>query len=123
MPLLKQDSLSHLTRLTSKIKCHWPAVPPELLALVPSHRRHPLHRRSAGVMPNIRETTARDMEPIFGDVLKEKESYTLRIGFQNIGGFTLDNSTLKDELLREGANTFELDILGMARILYSKMNY
>jgi hypothetical protein len=36
------------------------------------------------------------------------------VGFQNIGGFTLDNSTFKDYLLREGINTFQLDILGMA---------
>jgi hypothetical protein len=50
----------------------------------------------------------------FGQKITMKASNTLRIGFQNIGGFTPKSKTLKDEIIRNGINTWEFDIIGLA---------
>jgi hypothetical protein len=46
-------------------------------------------------LPNL----ARDLESPFGDIINKNLYNTLWIGFQNIGGFSLDNDNYKDDLL------------------------
>jgi hypothetical protein len=46
--------------------------------------------------------------------LKKKTKNILRIGFQNIGGFTLKRNKLKDDLIRTGVSKYEFDIFGFA---------
>jgi hypothetical protein len=61
-------------------------------------------------------TSANLQDPYFGDKIKKKSANTLRVGFQNIGGFSLNNNSYKDELIREGINTFDFDIMGLAEM-------
>ncbi len=53
-------------------------------------------------------------EDIFGDSIKIKKPNTLRIGFQNIGGFPLIKNKHKDDIIRCGINKWDFDLFGMA---------
>lgn len=50
----------------------------------------------------------------FGDDIPQKRQKILRIGFQNIGGFSTTNHQLKDDLIRRGITKWEFDIFGLA---------
>ncbi len=51
---------------------------------------------------------------IHGDHLSKKPSNTLRTGFQNIGGFPIDKTKLKEDLIRAGITIGSFDIFGIA---------
>jgi hypothetical protein len=44
----------------------------------------------------------------------KKQTNTLRIGFQNIGGFSTAPNRMKDDTIRSGISTYEFDIFGLA---------
>jgi hypothetical protein len=78
-----------------------PAAPPELLDLV----NEPLGEASE----NCRNSEANgdrqnkwETRDNFGDVVPTKDKHTLRIGFQNIGGFSTNNYKIKDSIIRRG---------------------
>jgi hypothetical protein len=50
----------------------------------------------------------------FGDDITKKGKDSLRIGFQNIGGFPTSTGKIKDELIRKGITKFEFDVFGCA---------
>jgi exonuclease III len=50
----------------------------------------------------------------FGDHITPKPNNTLRIGFQNIGGFPLDKNKHKETIIRCGITHWEFDIFGLA---------
>jgi hypothetical protein len=50
----------------------------------------------------------------FWDEIKKKGDNTLRIGFQNIGGFPVDKGKIKEEILRRGITKWDFDIFGCA---------
>ncbi len=52
----------------------------------------------------------------FGDIITKKETNTLRIGFQNIGGFSTTANRAKDDIICGEISKFEFDIFGMAEI-------
>jgi hypothetical protein len=89
-----------------------PAVPKELLALVPEHGSDSSTDREVEESRGARLLLPSN--DIFGDTLTKKKRNTLRIGFQNIGGFTLKRHKLKDDLIRRGINKYDFDIFGMA---------
>jgi hypothetical protein len=109
-PLL-QNILFNLTQLTTLIRCHWPAIPQEPPA--PSHTRLPSGCRNPLEVTRNDLNLVRETETYFGDIISKKRNNILRIGFQNIGGFSLDNNCYKDELLWKGANKYNF-ILGLA---------
>jgi hypothetical protein len=49
----------------------------------------------------------------FGDEISTKQKDTLRIAFQNIGGFLLNRTDIKEENLRSGINSWNFDIFGL----------
>ncbi len=51
---------------------------------------------------------------IFGDMIKKKGKDTLRIGFQNIGGFPTNTGKIKEDLIRRGITKYEFDVFGCA---------
>jgi hypothetical protein len=55
-----------------------------------------------------------EQDDIFGDAIKKKGDNTLRIGFQNIGGFPIDKGKIKEEILRKGITKWGFDIFGCA---------
>ena len=55
-------------------------------------------------------------EEEFGDIIKNKETNTLRIGFQNIGGFSTTANRAKDDVIRIGISKYDFDIFGMAEL-------
>jgi hypothetical protein len=89
-----------------------PAVPMEMLALVPEYSsdsstdREVEESRGARLLLPSNDT--------FGDTLTKKKRNTLRIGFQNIGGCALKQYKLKDDLIRRGMTKYDFDIFGMA---------
>jgi hypothetical protein len=44
----------------------------------------------------------RRRRPFWGDIFRMKEANTLRIGFQNIGGFPVKKFKIKEDITREG---------------------
>jgi hypothetical protein len=50
----------------------------------------------------------------FADEINVKSATTLRIGFQNIGGFPTKIGKLKEDNTRQGIQKWEFDIFGMA---------
>ncbi len=55
-----------------------------------------------------------ELDEPFGHNIPKKSSNILRIGFQNIGGFSTTSKTLKDDAIRGGITTWEFDIMGLA---------
>ena len=55
-----------------------------------------------------------ELDERFGHNIPKKSSNILRIGFQNIGGFSTTSKTLKDDAIRGGITTWEFDIMGLA---------
>jgi hypothetical protein len=51
-------------------------------------------------LPQLGISWSGDNEEYFGDLITLKDSSTLRIGFQNIGGFTFKKDKLKDNIIR-----------------------
>jgi len=49
---------------------------------------------------------------IFGDVIENKRNNTLRIGFQNVGGFPSQKGKIKEDNIRIGLTKWEFDIFG-----------
>jgi len=45
-----------------------------------------------------------------------KTSNTLRIGFQNVGGFPTQTGKIKEENIRIGVQKWDFDIFGMAEV-------
>jgi Reverse transcriptase (RNA-dependent DNA polymerase) len=90
----------------------------ELLALVPELQGTPPSERRGqrGEFRGTRqEFTAYD-DDYFGDQITKKDSNMLRIGFQNVGGFTLNKNKLKDNNIRYGIQKWEFDIFGFAEM-------
>jgi len=52
----------------------------------------------------------------FGDSIATKHENTLHIGFQNIVGFPLDKSKVKEQFIRTGISTWSFDIFGLAEM-------
>jgi hypothetical protein len=46
----------------------------------------------------------------WGDPIPKKPPNTLRIGFQNIGGFSFSSNSLKDDTLCHGITLWEFDV-------------
>lgn len=59
-----------------------------------------------------RQETSDDVS--FGDIIKNKQDHILRIGFQNIGGFPVRKSKLKEDVIRQGLIKWDFDIFGAA---------
>jgi hypothetical protein len=55
-----------------------------------------------------------DSSDLFGDNITKKKENKLRIGYQNIGGLSFNSESVKDDIIRQGINTFEFDIFGMS---------
>lgn len=53
---------------------------------------------------------------VFGDSISMKKSKTLRLGFQNVGGFPTQRGKLKEDNIRLGLTKFDFDIFGMAEL-------
>ncbi len=52
----------------------------------------------------------------FGDKLLLKEKNILRIGFQNIGGISINKDTAKDDIIRVGIGEYDFDIFGFSEL-------
>jgi hypothetical protein len=52
----------------------------------------------------------------FGDIMHVKKENTLRLGFQNIGGFPTQRGKLKEDNIRLGISKWDFDIFGMAEV-------
>jgi hypothetical protein len=52
---------------------------------------------------------------LFGDSITKKKDQVLRIGYQNIGGFSFTSNSIKDDIFRQGLNAFEFDIFGVSK--------
>jgi hypothetical protein len=63
---------------------------------------------------NTKRDTRLDPTERFGDNIPLKPKGTLRIGFQNIGGFTQQTRTVKEDFIRIGITSWEFDIFGTA---------
>lgn len=50
----------------------------------------------------------------FGDVITSKNKQTLRIGFQNVGGFPAQRGKLKEDNIKIGLNKWEFDVFGFS---------
>ncbi len=50
----------------------------------------------------------------FGDVITCKNKNTLRLGFQNVGGFPTQRGKIKDDTIRVGLTKWDFDIFGFA---------
>jgi hypothetical protein len=88
----------------------------ELLALVPESESSPLYERrdQKGEAGDTRQEVDEYEEDCFGDYIRKKDSNMLCIGFQNVGGFTLNTNKLKDDIIRHGIKKWEFDIFGFA---------
>jgi hypothetical protein len=56
-----------------------------------------------------------EADEFFGDPMYRKPHQVLRIGYQNIGGLSFTSDSLKDEIIRTGINSWEIDIFGMSK--------
>jgi hypothetical protein len=64
---------------------------------------------------DFRETTRLTTnEDSFGSQITLKQLNMLRVGFQNIGGFPLDKTKQKDDIIRMGITSWSFDIFGVA---------
>jgi hypothetical protein len=74
-----------------------------LLALVPKTKISPSvgARTPPGDRSIVRETDSNLTEG-FGSSISLKAANSLRIGFQNIGGFSSKNNSLKDDIIHSG---------------------
>jgi hypothetical protein len=52
----------------------------------------------------------------FGDSIYVKINNTLRIGFQNVGGFPTQPGKLKEDYIRRGIQKWDFDVFGMAEV-------
>jgi hypothetical protein len=52
----------------------------------------------------------------FGDSIYVKINNTLRIGFQNVGGFPTQPGKLKEDNIRRGIQKWDFDVFGMAEV-------
>jgi hypothetical protein len=52
----------------------------------------------------------------FGDSIYVKSNNTLRIGFQNVGGFPTQMGKVKEDNIRMGIQKWEFDVFGMAEV-------
>ncbi len=52
--------------------------------------------------------------PHFGDPIAIKPKNTLRVAFQNIGGFPTTHTDIKEDYIRIGLSLFDIDIFGIA---------
>jgi len=59
-----------------------------------------------------RQETQEDVS--FGDQINLKKENIVRIGFQNIGGFPVRKSKVKEDIIRQGLVKWEFDIFGVA---------
>jgi hypothetical protein len=89
-----------------------PAVPKELLALVPEYSRD--SPTNQGVEESWGTRQSLNGSDFFGDSMKKKNKNILRVGFQNTGGWTLKRHKIKDDLIRRGITKYEFDIFGFA---------
>jgi hypothetical protein len=88
----------------------------ELPAIVPNPRAYSnVVSRAATlrVSDSAREENF-DLQEGFGSSIPLKAANTLRIGFQNIGGFSTKNNSLKDDIINSGLKLWEFDIFGIA---------
>jgi hypothetical protein len=51
-----------------------------------------------------------------GDEVKTKQETTLRIGFQNVGGFPAKRGQFKEDIIQQGLIKWEFNIFGMAEM-------
>ncbi len=52
-------------------------------------------------------------DEFFGDSIVNKNTHTLRLGFQNIGSFPRERNKIKEENIRIGISTYSFDIFGI----------
>ncbi len=52
----------------------------------------------------------------FGDEICVKNDNTLRIGFQNVGGFPASPGKLKEDNIRLGLKKWDFDVFGVAKV-------
>ncbi len=57
-----------------------------------------------------------DNNDYWGDDIAKKPAHILRLGFQNIGGFSFSSGSNKDDKIRHGINLWEFDIVGLAEL-------
>jgi hypothetical protein len=105
-------SLLSLKWLTPR-RCRMPAAPSELLATV-----NTLDVSSSAASGNTEDSRGPHIGDLytgcFGDVITNKSSNTLRIGFQNVGGFPINKGKIKEDNTRMGLTKWEFDIFGCA---------
>ena len=105
-----------LLGITDPSSCTLPAAPKELLARVNT----PMSSPSACDQQHDKEIwgswngDSKGYGDTFGDCIPKKEKNVLRIGFQNIGGFTINKGKYKERIIRKGIAKWELDIIGCA---------
>ncbi len=110
--------------ITYPSSCMLPAALKELLALVNVDKANPLcqdqqHKEGKGEdwqqdSTVSDEAMGRSSGDIFGDMIIKKGKNTLRVGFQNIGGFPTHTGKIKEELSRRGITKYEFDMFGCA---------
>jgi hypothetical protein len=79
-----------------------PAGPQDLLAMVLNAEETSHNVDRARCLSNAGDTWYGDNVDFFGDLIPLKGANTLRIGFQNIGGFSFKKDRLKDDKIRMG---------------------
>jgi len=87
-----------------------------LLALVPNLPPAPGGSSRATPLGNFEIARAVDPDVLegYGSQIAPKLPNILRIGFQNIGGFSTKQNTLTDDIIRTGLKQWEFNIFGMA---------
>jgi hypothetical protein len=108
------------SRLTTQTRCLIPATLKGLLDLVnkqkeatgDGHRDH--HSIGSGGSRKEDYWSIKNQD-IFGNMITKKDPNILRVGFQNIGGFSTELNKLKDDIIRCGMITWEFDIFGFCR--------
>jgi hypothetical protein len=87
-----------------------PVIPQESLALVNTLKNTLFCRGPDKKGLGEGQYTDNNQEDCFGDYNKTKGRKTLRIGFQNIGGFPIDKRKIKEEIIHEGSTKWDFDI-------------
>jgi hypothetical protein len=85
----------------------------EFLAVVPELQKGQ-DDRSLHLSPKNTEELRLQKSDQFGDDIPLKPKKTLRIGFQNIGGFPVQQSDIKNDYIRIGISNWDFDIFGIA---------
>lgn len=85
-----------------------------LLAMAPNQlgRTNCVTRDASFVSPSSSQGGDLDIDR-FGSAIPTKGDHTLRIGFQNIGGFSVLPNSLKDDTIHSGLKLYKFDIFGM----------